>query len=124
MSRLGEMIQTYLDAHPDTTSKQLADKAGVSAQTMSGWLNHPISKRFPDPEHMQGLADALGVSPASVVDAISADLGWDLTREQVRPDMAVAVATLNRTPPGSALARKLTQMIVLMADEILTDDHA
>lgn len=118
MSHLGKMIQAYLDAHPDVTSKQLADRAGVSAQTMSGWLNHPIRKRFPDPPHMKGLADALGVTPDVIVDAISEDLGWRLDREPIRPDLAGAVGALHKTPEGHPMTAALAHLIATMVAQV------
>lgn len=117
MSRLGDLITTYLDAHPGLAKQEFAKRAGITPQSLSGWLNgSTVMKQYPETQHMRGLAEAMGLDYVVVLDAITLDLGLPLTREQVRPDVAVTVASLNQLPPQRV--KTVAQLIASMMDDI------
>lgn len=116
VSRLSDLIQTYLDAHPGMAKQELAKRAGITPQSLSGWASgNTVMKQYPDTEHMKGLAEAMGLSYADILDAITLDLGLPIEREQVRPDVAVTVASLNRLEPQRV--KTVAQIIASMMDE-------
>ena len=114
MSQLGELIQSYLDTHPGLAKQDLAKRAGITPQSLSGWLNGTVMKEYPQTEHMAGLAEALGVDYTVVLDAITLDLGRPVAREQIRPDVAVTVASLNQLTPQRV--KNVAQIIASMMD--------
>lgn len=47
MSRLGDLIKSYLDAHPGLEKQELAKRAGITPQSLSGWVNGTPMKEYP-----------------------------------------------------------------------------
>lgn len=115
MSRLGDLIKTYLDAHPGLEKQELAKRAGITPQSLSGWVNGAPMKEYPQTKHMEGLAQAMGLSYTDVLDAITLDLGLPITREEVRPDVAVTVASLSQLEPQRV--KTVARIIASMMDE-------
>lgn len=116
MSQLGDLIKTYLDAHPGLEKQELAKRAGITPQSLSGWVNGTTAmKEYPRAEHIRGLADAMGLNYADVLEAITLDLGQPIAREEVRPDLAVTVASLSQLEPQRV--KTVARIIASMMDE-------
>lgn len=115
MSHLARLIASFIDANQPMNKKDFAAKAGITPQTLSGYLGETTMKEYPARLHMQGLADAMGVPYGDVLDAITLDLGHQVSRQQVRPDVAVTIASLEKLSPQRVKA--LGQMIAAMGEE-------
>ena len=103
-----DLIRAALDA--GRTVRQLADDSGgrVKFQTFQELANHP-PKQFPkEPKTIEGMSQALGIPPATVVLAYAKGLGIDVSTsssfvlrlppgvDQVHPDMQDAIIGLTR----------------------------
>lgn len=101
MSALGTLIQHYLDLHPDVKKKDIAKAAGVSPQSVSGWINGTggVGMR---PENIIGLAQFLGVPAVEIVLLISQDQGIPVQRVEATdlpPELQVTLSSLKKLSP-------------------------
>lgn len=116
MSRLGDLIQSYLDAHPGLAKQDFAKRASLTPQSLAGWLNgSTVMKEYPEVRTIRGLADAMGLNYNDVLEAITADLGQPIEREDLSPDVAVTVASLKQLPPQRV--KTVAQIVASMMDE-------
>lgn len=117
MTALARLIQHYLDTHPDVRKNKLADAAGTTPQSLSGWLAGTTWNL--DPDNIIGLADAIGVEPIDVIIAISEDNGIPVQRADgsyLPPEIRVAVGALRKLSPERLRA------VSRMAADLANDD--
>lgn len=117
MTALGTLIQHYLDLHPDVRKKDIAAAAGVSPQSVSGWLNGTggVGLR---PESILGLANFLGVPPVEIVLVISEDQGIPVQRidgTDLPPEMQVTLSSLKKLSPDRL--RTVGRIVAGLVDE-------
>lgn len=80
MGRLFELIEAHRQAQPYPPSySRIAEQVGVSRQTLLNWRT-PTSWIRRD--HLEALADVIGVSYVRVLDAMLEDTGYISTRPQ------------------------------------------
>lgn len=118
MSALGDLIQQYLDTHPSARKKDIAAAAGVSAQTISGWLSGTKIPN-PKPESMVGLASALGVSAREVMLRVSTDRGvpvHEVGESDLPPNVRVLIATASGLRDEENI-RMVTQLVTSLAEQ-------
>jgi transcriptional regulator with XRE-family HTH domain len=118
MSDLGDLIRHYLDTHPGAKKGDIARAAGVSAQSVSGWLNSTTPPNLKD-KSILGLAEALGVPVSVVVSAVSKGRGLpveNVAGDDLPADVQVLLATARKLGPEQV--RMVTQLAVSLADQV------
>lgn len=115
-SRLGRLIQSYLDAHPEQNKKQFAERAGITPQSLSGYLTGKAAmKEYPARESIEGLAAAMGLRYCDVLDTITLDLGHSVVREEIDPEVAVTMSSMQQLSPERR--RAIAQMVASIAQQ-------
>lgn len=82
MGRLFDIVQQHIDAQPYKVSyAQVAEKVGVSRQTLLNWRE---PSNLPDKEHLEQLARVSGVPYEAVLYAALEDTGYANPGRRVR----------------------------------------
>jgi transcriptional regulator with XRE-family HTH domain len=89
---LADLIDRYVDAHPQVTNETIAGIVGVSTADVKRWRTNKLSA-LPLAKHLERLAALLGVSEDEIFDAALIDGGYRRTpAEPVDPSQATPTA--------------------------------
>lgn len=115
MSAVGDLIRHYLETHPGVKKKDIAAAAGVSAQSVSGWLNGSKRPNLKD-NSIIGLAEVLRVPVRVVVLANAEDRGLKVQEgADLPPDVRVAITSLQGLSPENV--RMVSQLAASLAED-------
>lgn len=84
MGRLYDLIQAHMDAQPyEVRPADVARALGVSRQTVRNWRE---PSKLIDKEHLQAIAELVGVPYIRVLDALLEDIGYIPKTDPAEPD--------------------------------------
>lgn len=96
MSELRRLIQAHLDRYGVTRS-EFARRAGTTPQTVQNWWDRPTT--LPRADHLQGVADVIGLPYLVVLDAALLDAGYRTTLADDVDTMCYRVDNLVASSP-------------------------